>query len=123
MIGLAVSDGEALKAAKSIYSQALSRMEELCAPYADVIDIKTDQLPTAEEESLLRVAAVGAKTGIVTVTVSKHGTQRGVTPLLLVTEVSPLPDSPWRTSQGKSLPATTLVQATVVRINALFYLW
>ncbi|MEI6275666.1 MAG: tagaturonate epimerase family protein [Prolixibacteraceae bacterium] len=49
VIGLAVSDGEALKAAKSIYTQALSRQEELCAPYADVIDIKADQLPSAEE--------------------------------------------------------------------------
>jgi tagaturonate epimerase len=49
VIGLAVSGGEALKAAKSIYSQALSRQEELCAPYADVIDIKADQLPSVEE--------------------------------------------------------------------------
>ncbi len=49
VIGLAVSGEEALKAAKSIYTQALSRMEELCAPYADVIDIKKDQLPTPEE--------------------------------------------------------------------------
>jgi len=49
VIGLAVSGGEALNAAKSIYAQALTRMEELCAPYADVIDIKTDQLPAAEE--------------------------------------------------------------------------
>jgi len=49
VIGLAVSGGEALKAAKSIYAQALSRQEELCAPYADVIDIRADQLPTAEE--------------------------------------------------------------------------
>jgi hypothetical protein len=49
VIGLAVSGGEALKAAKSIYAQALARKEELCAPYADVIDIKSDQLPTAEE--------------------------------------------------------------------------
>jgi hypothetical protein len=49
VIGLAVSGGEALKAAKSIYAQALARKEELCAPYADVIDIKSDQLPSAEE--------------------------------------------------------------------------
>jgi hypothetical protein len=49
VIGLAVSGGEALKAAKSIYAQALTRKEELCAPYADVIDIKSDQLPSAEE--------------------------------------------------------------------------
>lgn len=49
VIGLAVSGGEALKAAKSIYAQALARKEELCAPYADVIDIKAEELPTAEE--------------------------------------------------------------------------
>jgi len=49
VIGLAVSGGEALKAAKSIYTQALARQEELCAPYADVIDIRADQLPSAEE--------------------------------------------------------------------------
>jgi hypothetical protein len=49
VIGLAVSGGEALKAAKSIYAQALSRQEELCAPYADVIDIKANQLPTTAE--------------------------------------------------------------------------
>lgn len=49
VIGLAVSGGEALKAAKSIYSQALARKDELCAPYADVIDINAGQLPTAEE--------------------------------------------------------------------------
>jgi len=49
VIGLAVSGGEALKAAKSIYSQALVRKDELCAPYADVIDINTGQLPTVEE--------------------------------------------------------------------------
>ncbi len=49
VIGLAVSGGEALKAAKSIYAQALTRQEELCAPYADVIDIKADQLPSVAE--------------------------------------------------------------------------
>lgn len=51
VIGLAASGGEALKAAKSIYAQAISRQEELCAPYADVIDIRADQLPTPEEVS------------------------------------------------------------------------
>ncbi|MCK9640232.1 MAG: tagaturonate epimerase family protein [Prolixibacteraceae bacterium] len=49
VIGLAVSGGEALKAAKAIYSQALTRKDELCAPYADVIDIHTEQLPSPEE--------------------------------------------------------------------------
>lgn len=49
VIGLALAGGEALEAAKSIYVQALSRQEELCAPYADVIDIKQSQLPNTEE--------------------------------------------------------------------------
>ncbi len=49
VIGLALAGGEALDAAKSIYVQALSRQEELCAPYADVIDIQQNKLPTAEE--------------------------------------------------------------------------
>jgi len=49
VIGLALSGGEALEAAQSIYTQALSRQEELCAPYADVIDIKQSMLPSAAE--------------------------------------------------------------------------
>ena len=35
--------------AKEIYTKALSRKDELCAPYADVIDIDDSQLPSAEE--------------------------------------------------------------------------
>jgi hypothetical protein len=49
VIGLAASGGEGLIAAKEIYINALVRKEELCAPYADVIDIKSDLLPSAEE--------------------------------------------------------------------------
>ena len=49
VIGLSIAGGEALKLAKHFYSSALSRQEELCAPYADVIDIKQDELPTIEE--------------------------------------------------------------------------
>ncbi|MCE1200135.1 MAG: tagaturonate epimerase family protein [Marinilabiliales bacterium] len=49
VIGLALSGGDALAAAKSIYIQALSRQQELCAPYADVIDIDGTKLPDAEE--------------------------------------------------------------------------
>lgn len=45
VIGLAVSGGEGLEVAKEIYIKALSRKEELCAPYADVIDINEKQLP------------------------------------------------------------------------------
>lgn len=47
--GLAVAGGEALEVAKEIYAKALGRKEELCAPYADVIDIDDSRLPSAEE--------------------------------------------------------------------------
>ena len=49
VIGLALAGGKALEMAKSIYKQGLSRQEELCAPYSDVIDIKQDLLPSAKE--------------------------------------------------------------------------
>lgn len=49
VIGLAVAGGEGLEAAKYIYAHSLNRKDELCAPYADVIDIDAAQLPTVEE--------------------------------------------------------------------------
>ena len=49
VIGLAVAGGGGLALAKRIYEQSYTRREELCAPYADVIDIDPDQLPTVEE--------------------------------------------------------------------------
>lgn len=49
VIGLAVAGGEALEVAKTIYANALARKEELCAPYADVIDIDESKLPTVTE--------------------------------------------------------------------------
>ncbi len=49
VIGLALAGEEALDAAKFIYINALGRKEELCAPYADVIDIDDSKLPSAEE--------------------------------------------------------------------------
>lgn len=49
VIGLALAGGEALEAAKEIYIRALGRKEELCGPYADVIDIDDSQLPVPEE--------------------------------------------------------------------------
>lgn len=49
VIGLAVAGGEGLKIAQEVYASAYGRMEELCGPYADVIDIKEDQLPSVEE--------------------------------------------------------------------------
>lgn len=49
VIGLAISGDEGLVVAKEIYTKALARKEELCAPYADVIDIDDSKLPSAEE--------------------------------------------------------------------------
>ena len=49
IIGLAVADPAALELAKRIYVNALSRMEELTVPYATVIDVDPNELPTPEE--------------------------------------------------------------------------
>ena len=49
LIGLAESGGDGLKVAKEIYSKSLVKFDELCAPYATVIDIDKANLPTAEE--------------------------------------------------------------------------
>ena len=48
-IGLALADEKALELAKKIAISALGRMEELCIPYATVIDINPANLPTAEQ--------------------------------------------------------------------------
>lgn len=49
VIGLAMAGGDGLVLAKKIYANSLNRSEELCAPYADVIDIDTAQLPSIDE--------------------------------------------------------------------------
>lgn len=49
VIGLAVAGGEGLELAKQIYAGSYNRKDELCAPYADVIDIDESQLPSVEE--------------------------------------------------------------------------
>ncbi|NPA36135.1 MAG: hypothetical protein GXO47_04725 [Chlorobi bacterium] len=49
IIGLSKAGGEALDFVKEIYEKALLKQEELCAPYADVIDIKAENLPSAED--------------------------------------------------------------------------
>jgi hypothetical protein len=48
LIGLAEAGGEGLDLAKEIYDQAYSHREELCAPYAAVINIDPAQLPAPE---------------------------------------------------------------------------
>ncbi len=48
-IGLSMAGGEGLAFIKGLYAKALSKIDELCAPYADVIDIDVSQLPTKEQ--------------------------------------------------------------------------
>src|SRR5436190_1810737 len=49
LIGLASAGGDGLQIAKDVYAQALARFDELCGPYATVIDIDTAKLPSAAE--------------------------------------------------------------------------
>ncbi|HET6251610.1 MAG TPA: tagaturonate epimerase family protein [Tepidisphaeraceae bacterium] len=48
LIGLASAGGEGLQIAQDVYRQALERFDELCGPYATVIDIDKSRLPTAD---------------------------------------------------------------------------
>ncbi|MHC4194142.1 MAG: tagaturonate epimerase family protein [Planctomycetota bacterium] len=48
LIGLALAGGDGLAIAKKAYVNALSRFDELCGPYATVIDIDKAQLPPPE---------------------------------------------------------------------------
>jgi hypothetical protein len=49
LIGLAEAGGDGLKLAKEIYAEAIAHREELCAPYATVIDIDKAKLPSPAE--------------------------------------------------------------------------
>lgn len=49
VIGLAEAGGNALDFVKDIYSKSLEKIDELCAPYADVIDINISKLPSKED--------------------------------------------------------------------------
>ena len=49
LIGLAMAGGDGLAIAKEVYGQALSRVDELCGPYATVIDIDGEKLPSPAE--------------------------------------------------------------------------
>ncbi len=50
-IGLAESEGNALNFVKEIYFEALKKIDRLCAPYSDVIDINISLLPSKKEVS------------------------------------------------------------------------
>jgi len=49
LIGLAEAGGDGLELAKAVYRDAFDHADELCAPYAAVIDINVKKLPTPEE--------------------------------------------------------------------------
>jgi tagaturonate epimerase len=49
LIGLAEADGDGLALAKEVYAEAYGHREELCAPYASVIDIDPAKLPSPVE--------------------------------------------------------------------------
>jgi hypothetical protein len=49
LIGLAEAGDEGLELAKAIYAKALDRFDELTGPYATVIDVQIEGLPTAAE--------------------------------------------------------------------------
>ncbi len=49
LIGLAEAGGEGLAIAKDIYAAAYERFDELCRPYADVIEINRKKLPLPRE--------------------------------------------------------------------------
>ena len=49
LIGLAEAGGDGLEIAQEIYRQSLGKFDELCEPYATVIDIDKSKLPTPEE--------------------------------------------------------------------------
>ncbi len=47
VIGLSEAGGDGLELAKEMYAYALDHVDELCAPYASVIDIDRSKLPSA----------------------------------------------------------------------------
>ena len=49
IIGLAAAGGDGLAIAKAVYRSAHGRFDELCGPYASVIDIDRDALPLPHE--------------------------------------------------------------------------
>lgn len=49
LVGLAEAGGEGLELAKDVYAEAHAAREALCAPYAAVIDIDPDRLPSPTE--------------------------------------------------------------------------
>ena len=49
LIGLAETGGDGLALAKEIHSEAFAHRDELCAPYATIMDIDSAKLPSTDE--------------------------------------------------------------------------
>jgi hypothetical protein len=49
LIGLAQTGGDGLEIAKAIYNESLTHFDELCEPYATVIDIDKNKLPSLDD--------------------------------------------------------------------------
>ena len=49
LIGLAMAGGPGLQIARDVYRRTLDRYDEMCGPYAPVIDIDVEALPTADQ--------------------------------------------------------------------------
>lgn len=69
IIGLAAAGGAGLALAQEIYAEALAHIDELCGPYASVIDIDRAKLPAA--------AAVARWTGAQLAAAVRHDPQCG----------------------------------------------
>jgi len=48
LIGLALAGNDGLEIAKEVYEKALERYDELCGPYASVINIEKEKLPSPD---------------------------------------------------------------------------
>ena len=48
LTGLALAGGEALAIARDVYRESVGRLDDLCRPYAAVVDIDTAQLPAPQ---------------------------------------------------------------------------
>lgn len=59
LIGLAEAGGDGLALTKEIYAYALEHVDELCAPYASVIDIDRSHLPSSRGRQYLDRAEIG----------------------------------------------------------------
>jgi hypothetical protein len=60
IIGLCEVGGDGLEMAKDIYRSCLEHIDELSAPYAEVIDIDRGALPTADEVDALQAGELAA---------------------------------------------------------------